>query len=53
MIQVETTQHVADNSGARRVQCIEVLGGYKLRYASVGVVIVVTVTESIPRGLFK
>ncbi len=53
MIQVETNLHVADNSGARRVQCIKVLGGSKRRYASVGDVIVVTVKEAIPRGRVK
>ena len=53
MIQVETNLAVADNSGARRVQCIKVLGGSKRRYASVGDVIVVTVKEAIPRGRVK
>ena len=53
MIQVETNLEVADNSGARRVQCIKVLGGSKRRYASVGDVIVVTVKEAIPRGRVK
>ena len=53
MIQAETTLEVADNSGARRVQCIKVLGGSKRRYASVGDVIVVTVKEAIPRGRVK
>lgn len=48
MIQVETFLQVADNSGARRVQCIKVLGGSKRRYASVGDVIVVAVKDSIP-----
>ncbi|MEQ8370080.1 MAG: 50S ribosomal protein L14 [Alphaproteobacteria bacterium] len=50
MIQSETNLEVADNSGARRVQCIKVLGGSKRRFASVGDVIVVTVKEAIPRG---
>ena len=50
MIQQETNLDVADNSGARRVQCIKVLGGSKRRYASVGDVIVVSVKEAIPRG---
>ncbi len=50
MIQAQTTLTVADNSGARRVQCIKVLGGSKRRTASVGDVIVVTVKDAIPRG---
>ena len=53
MIQVQTNLDVADNSGARRVQCIKVLGGSKRRFASVGDVIVVTVKEAIPRGRVK
>ena len=53
MIQSETNLDVADNSGARRVQCIKVLGGSKRKYASVGDVIVVTVKEAIPRGRVK
>ena len=53
MIQSETKLEVADNSGARRVQCIKVLGGSKRRTASVGDVIVVTVKEAIPRGRVK
>ena len=53
MIQVETNLEVADNSGARRVQCIKVLGGSKRRTASVGDVIVVSVKEAIPRGRVK
>ena len=53
MIQVETNLEVADNSGARRIQCIKVLGGSKRRYASVGDVIVVTIKEAIPRGRVK
>ncbi len=53
MIQAETRLEVADNSGARRVQCIKVLGGSKRRTASVGDVIVVTVKEAIPRGRVK
>ena len=48
MIQVETFLQVADNSGARRVQCIKVLGGSKRRYATVGDVIVVAVKDAIP-----
>lgn len=53
MIQAESNLDVADNSGARRVQCIKVLGGSKRKYASVGDVIVVTVKEAIPRGRVK
>ena len=53
MIQAESNVDVADNSGARRVQCIKVLGGSKRKYASVGDVIVVTVKEAIPRGRVK
>jgi large subunit ribosomal protein L14 len=53
MIQVETSLEVADNSGARRVQCIRVLGGSRRRWASVGDVIVVAVKEAIPRGRVK
>jgi len=53
MIQAETNLEVADNSGARRVQCIKVLGGSKRKYAGVGDVIVVTVKEAIPRGRVK
>jgi len=53
MIQVQTYLDIADNSGARRVMCIKVLGGSKRRYASVGDVIKVTVKEAIPRGRVK
>jgi len=53
MIQPETMLDVADNSGARRVQCIKVLGGSKRKYASVGDIIVVSVKEAIPRGRVK
>ncbi|PIE46952.1 MAG: 50S ribosomal protein L14 [Gammaproteobacteria bacterium] len=53
MIQTETMLEVADNSGARRVQCIKVLGGSHRRYASVGDIIKVTVKEAIPRGKVK
>jgi large subunit ribosomal protein L14 len=53
MIQVQTNLEVADNSGARRVQCIRVLGGSRRRTASVGDVIVVTLKEAIPRGRVK
>ena len=50
MIQMQTQLDVADNSGARRVQCIKVLGGSGRRFASVGDIIVVSVKEAIPRG---
>ncbi|OAB56086.1 50S ribosomal protein L14 [Phormidium willei BDU 130791] len=53
MIQMQTNLDVADNSGARRVQCIKVLGGSNRRFASVGDVIVVSVKEAIPRGRVK
>lgn len=53
MIQPETMLEVADNSGARRVQCIKVLGGSKRKYASIGDIIVVSVKEAIPRGRVK
>ena len=53
MIQMQTNLDVADNSGARRVQCIKVLGGAKRRYASVGDVIVVSIKEAIPKGRVK
>jgi large subunit ribosomal protein L14 len=53
MIQVETNLEVADNSGARRVQCIRVLGGSHRRWGSVGDIIVVAVKEAIPRGKVK
>ncbi|MEL6795168.1 MAG: 50S ribosomal protein L14 [Pseudomonadota bacterium] len=53
MIQMQTNLSVADNSGARRVQCIKVLGGSKRKYASVGDIIVVSVKEAIPRGRVK
>ena len=53
MIQMQSNLDVADNSGARRVQCIKVLGGSKRRYASVGDVIVVSVKEAQPRGKVK
>jgi large subunit ribosomal protein L14 len=53
MIQVESNLEVADNSGARRVQCIKVLGGSKRKYASIGDTIVVSVKEAIPRGRVK
>ncbi|ACI98152.1 50S ribosomal protein L14 [Rhodospirillum centenum] len=53
MIQMQTNLEVADNSGARRVQCIKVLGGAGRRFASVGDIIVVSVKEAIPRGRVK
>ena len=53
MIQMQTNLDVADNSGARRVQCIKVLGGSHRRYAGIGDVIKVTVKEAIPRGRVK
>lgn len=53
MIQMQTNLDVADNSGARRVQCIKVLGGSKRRYATVGDVIKVSVRDAIPRGKVK
>ncbi|BBN58753.1 MULTISPECIES: 50S ribosomal protein L14 [Hydrogenovibrio] len=53
MIQMQTVLDVADNSGARRVQCIKVLGGSKRRYASVGDIIKVAVKEATPRGKVK
>ena len=53
MIQVQTNLDVADNSGARRVMCIKVIGGSKRRYATVGDVIVVSIKEAIPRGKVK
>ena len=53
MIQQETNLDVADNSGARRVQCIKVLGGSKRKYASVGDIIVVSVKEAQPRARVK
>ena len=53
MIQMQTNLDVADNSGARRVMCIKVLGGSKRKYAGVGDDIVVSVKEAIPRGRVK
>ena len=53
MIQMQTNLDVADNSGARRVMCIKVLGGSKRRYAGVGDIIVVSIKEAIPRGRVK
>jgi large subunit ribosomal protein L14 len=53
MIQMQTRLEVADNSGARKVQCIKVLGGSKRRWANIGDVIVVSVKDAIPRGRVK
>ena len=53
MIQMQTNLDVADNSGARRVMCIKVLGGSKRKYAHIGDTIVVSVKEAIPRGRVK
>jgi len=53
MIQMQTVLDAADNSGARRVQCIKVLGGSKRRYANVGDIIKVSVKDAIPRGKVK
>ena len=53
MIQMQSNMDVADNSGARRVQCIKVLGGSKRKTAGVGDIVVVSVKEAIPRGKVK
>ena len=53
MIQMQTVLNAADNSGARRLMCIKVLGGSKRRYAGVGDVIKVSVMDAIPRGKVK
>ena len=53
MIQMQTNLDVADNSGAKRVQCIKVLGGSKRKYASIGDTVVISVKEAIPRGRVK
>lgn len=53
MIQARTVLEVADNSGARRVQCIKVLGGTRRKYASIGDIIVVSVKEAIPNAKVK
>ena len=53
MIQVQTELMVADNTGAKRVECIKVLGGSKRRYASVGDLIVISVKDAIPKGKVK
>ena len=53
MIQMQSNLFVADNSGARKIQCIKVLGGSKRRFASIGDIIVVSVKDAIPRGKVK
>ena len=53
MIQMQTELEVADNSGARRVECIKVLGGSKRRYAHVGDIIVASIKDAAPRGRVK
>ena len=53
VIQVQTELNVADNTGAKRVECIKVLGGSKRRYASVGDIIVISVKDAIPKGKVK
>ena len=53
MIQMQSNLDVADNSGARKIQCIKVLGGSKRRFASIGDIIVVSIKDAIPRGKVK
>ena len=53
MIQVQTELLVADNTGAKKIECIKVLGGSKRRYASIGDTIVIAVKEAIPKGKVK
>lgn len=53
MIQQQTRLNVADNTGAKEVMCIKVLGGSKKRYAKIGDVIIVSVKEAVPRGIVK
>ena len=53
MIQVQTELYVADNTGAKRIECIKVLGGSKRRFASIGDIIVVSIKDAIPRGKVK
>ena len=53
MIQHRTMLHVADNSGARKLQCIRVLGGYKKRYAQIGDIVTCAVKEATPHGMVK
>jgi len=53
MIQMQSQMFVADNSGARKIQCIKVLGGSKRRFASIGDIVVVSIKDAIPRGKVK
>jgi len=53
MIQMQSNINVADNSGARKVQCIKVLGGSKKRFATIGDIVVVSIKDAIPRGKVK
>ena len=53
MIQTESVVNIADNSGAKKAQCIKVLGGSKRRYAGIGDIIKVTIKEAMPRGKVK
>ena len=53
MIQVQTELYVADNTGAKKIECIKVLGGSKRRYASIGDLIVISVKDAIPKGKVK
>ena len=53
MIQVQTELEVSDNTGAKRIECIKVLGGSKRRYASIGDVIVVSIKDAMPKGKVK
>ena len=53
MIQMQSQLFVADNSGARKIQCIKVLGGSKRRFASIGDIVVVSIKDAIPRGKVK
>ena len=53
MIQMQTIMNVADNSGAKRIQCIKVLGGSHRRYAGIGDIIKVSIKDAIPRGKVK
>ena len=53
MIQMQSNLDIADNSGARKIQCIKVLGGSKRRFASIGDIIIVSIKDAIPRGKVK
>ena len=53
MIQVQTELNVADNTGAKKIECIKVLGGSKRRFASIGDIVVVSIKDAIPRGKVK